>query len=183
LERLRAKFIPTRSEAIGERLAKVQSEHGGSTHSLEPVSSPASMPSRLDRDQHIADLLKARPFLTSLEIAAKVQVSESTVRRSAAWKEHQARKGTGRHEKKIRTQVLTRAMRAAIPAKERDPADIAAEHEVIERDYRAGIDLETWTDHEREYLQTLDREGRREYRQASDEDKRHHVMTWSLTGM
>ena len=97
--KLLGNLTPTISESLAARLAARQAPPPKDPDTGRPASEPASPSSPQDLDQQIADLLKENPLLTSLEIARRIKKSESTVRRSASWKDHQARKSVGRREK------------------------------------------------------------------------------------
>jgi hypothetical protein len=147
----------------------------------KPTATPASgSKAPQDRDRQIADLLKANGTITSLEIARRVKTSESTVRRSAPWKERQARKANHRRAKTIRKQALTRGVLVSKAGGDEDPSELAAEREVMEQHYLADVDPETLDDGEARYLDQASHEELLDYRQMSPAEQKHTVKTWLL---
>jgi hypothetical protein len=147
----------------------------------KPVAAPAAgIEAPQDRDQQIADLLKANRTITSLEIARRVKTSDSTVRRSTPWTEHQARKANHRREKTIRKRALTRGVLASKAGGDEDPSELAAEREVVAQQYLADVDPETSDDDEARYLDQASPEELLDYRQMSPAEQKHTVKTWLL---
>jgi Winged helix-turn-helix DNA-binding len=147
----------------------------------QPAAAPASVPEApQDRDRQIADLLKANGTITSREIARRVKTSDSTVRRSTPWTEHQARRANHRREKTIRTRALTGGVLASKAGGDDDPSELAAEREVMEQQYLADVDPETSDDDEARYLDQASPEELLEYRQMSPAEQKHAVKTWLL---
>jgi hypothetical protein len=152
---------------------------------------PAAPPSETkaigkeQQEEQIAEILRGNPNAWSSMVgkAMRPQRSESTVRRSAAWRQNQARKEVASRERSLRTRTLTRGIQKAVAGRDKNPADIAEERELVKRDYLADDDPEQLKNLERQYLNQASEDDRIEFQSMSQRDQIHTIKTWKSYGI
>ncbi len=130
----------------------------------------------------VKDELGRNPHATSQEIAKKVGRSSQTVRRTKAWREHQALlnpqkpKSTDAMD---HARPLSAPMLAVIGSGAADPADIAADREELD-DSEALDPIEA---RRRRFLETATPGQRARLNSLSPGEQAHELEAWDRTGM
>jgi hypothetical protein len=139
-----------------------------------------------ETERRVAEKLRDNPRAKSREIFEATGISEQRVRNTRAWKNRERQKEL-RPQDSVRAMPLTGAMLAVIDSKADDPAEIAAEREIAERQEHARSDgpevIEPMEMLQRRYLEGAVPSERARFHKLNPTDQELELTAWKLTGM